>query len=359
MQYSKLSEVSKKNLETYLTSVEYRRWYWQDFFTPRINPNLRYDTLIGSKGAPVAADVVAIDSSAPLKRRQAIKKLTGDIPPVKIARELTEADLYKYRELKNMATPDQQQIIELVFGDVDYCFNGCMARMEWFALRALSYGKFTLSKSNNAGIITEDTIDYNMASANKEVASVAWSASASSTKPITDIIGIQEEANAAGVTLKYMLMTPTTWSYFAASTETQNYTLGTLYGGAKIKLSPTLDDANRMLRDRDLPQIIIVNTSITTEVSGTQTSSNPWRTGHVLLIPDLNVGRMEMGPIATEEFPPEQITSAKRDGVFVYKYHDVDPVREVTVGEITAFPSWESIDQCWNLDTLSTTDWDA
>jgi len=356
MQYSLLSEINKKSIKTYITNLKPLLFYYPDFFPAETTDELKYETLVGAEGRPVAADIVSYNSSAPQKTRQTISKLVGTIPAVRVKRVMQETDLNKYNQLKRMANPDQDRLLKLVFDDINFVWKSVRGRLEWTALQILSYPHLTLSKTNNNGIITETAIDFQMPTANKIGCAVVWTATASTTTPITDFITVQAAAKAIGVKLKYALMDETDWGYFYASTETKNYCYGQLYGGSQILLTPTLEQANSMLKARGLPEIIIIDQSITIEVDAhTQTTANPWNTGRVCFIPDLQVGNMLFAPIAEETNPPKQVTQTKVDGVLISKYSDVDPVMEFTKGESNAFPSWTRVDECFNLYTLATT----
>jgi len=358
MEYSLLKEINKKSLAGYLQNRPTPPNFWPDFFPPKTTPFLTYESLIGSKGNPVAADIVAYNASAPIKKRKVVSKLTGDIPAIRVKRDMKETDINTYNVLKAMATPDQKAILDLVFNDVDFVYDSVQARMEWLALKILSYPYLTLSKSTNDGIVTEAAIDFGMPSTNKKYAAVVWSATASTTTPITDFINVVAAASALGVSLKYALMNTTQWGQFAASAETQNYTIGSVYGGNRIKLTPTLAQANDMLASRGLPEIIIIDKTVTIETGeGVQSNVKPWTTNYVTFIPDLAVGNMNFGPIAEETNPPKQAVQVKQNNVLISKFSDVDPVTEWTKGETNAFPSWHRVDECFSLLTTSASAW--
>lgn len=57
-----------------LNSRHVKPMYYPNFFTPKRVTSLKWETLVGEKGAPVIADVVSFDSSAPEKTREVISK---------------------------------------------------------------------------------------------------------------------------------------------------------------------------------------------------------------------------------------------------------------------------------------------
>lgn len=356
MEYSLLKEINKKTLQAYLIARQYEKLYWPLFFPLKVTPFLTYETLIGSKGNRVAADVVSYNSSAPEKTRKVVSKLVGDIPPIRMKRVMKETDINTYNILKAQANPDQKAILSLVFDDVDACVDGINGRLEWLTLQALSQGKITLTKSNNAGIITENAINFQLPAANKEVVADAnhyWNVPATAT-PIANIQTIVTEANSKGVKLQYILMDLTKWQQFRATTEVKDFVAPYMvYGGVRAKRAPTLEVANSTLKGEGLPVIVIIDTYVDIETDvHVITATNPWTTKYVTFIPEMKIGDMFYGPIAEETNPPKQVVQAKKGPILISKYSEVDPVTEFTKGELNAFPSWPTIDRCWILNTM-------
>ncbi len=362
MEHSLLKEATKANLEVYLINRVYDKLYYPDFFPVKYVNSLTFDTLIGSKGNRVAADVVAYNSSAPEKTRKVISSLHGDIPPIRMKKIMKETDLNDYNVMKAMGMPNVQQLLDLVFGDVDACVDGVNGRLEWLAIQALAGGYITLSSTNNgAGIITQTTIDFGAPSANREVtggANYYWTAAAYATNtPITDIETIVAEAKTYGVSIKYIVMNRSKWVDFRKSTQVQNYTSASFVSGAWVKLAPTLAQVNDMLVSQGLPTIIVVDTSVSIETEAhTITAYDPWLDSsstdkYVLFCPELPLGNTLVGPIAMETNPPKQATIVKKGHILVSKYSTVDPVSEITIGETNAFISWPTISSCWFYNT--------
>ena len=289
--------------------------------------------------------------------------MKGDIPAIRVKRNMSETDINTYNIIKNSATPDMNSMIDLVFNDIDFVIEGVRARMEWLALQLISSGRISFTKTTNNGVVTETAIDYGMSSSYKSGAAVVWSAAVGTTTPITDIETITQAAILRGIVLKYILMDRQSWLYLRASTETTNFMAGYSFAGlAGLTKVPKVSLAmvNMALLDNQLPQIIIVDQSIITETDAhVQTAANPFHAGHICFIPDLAVGDMLYGPIAEETNPPKQVVQAKTDNILVSRWSNVDPVIEWTKGESNVFPVWPLIDQCYLLDTLNATDWTA
>lgn len=368
MEYSLLKEIDKKSLQAYLIARVYEKLYWPTFFPLKTTPFLTYETLVGSRGHRVAADVVAYDASAPLKTRRTVSKLSGEIPSIRMKKKMTEMDLNTYNILKAQARPEQKALLDLVFGDVDDCVDGVNARLEWLISQALSKGQITLSTvTNAAGVITETAIDFGLPAANKKevvgATTTYWTiANAATSKPMTDIEFVMEAARALGIVPRYMLMNRSKWLAFRVSAEVKDFvTPFALYGSPTVKRAPTLEMANEALRSEGFPQIMIVDTFISYEDAGhTLTHVDPWLDAagedrYVTFLEDLKCGDMLHGPIAEETNPPKQVVQAKKGPILISKWSDVDPVAEYTKSELNAFPSWPTIDRVLSLDTENAT----
>jgi len=369
MEYSLLKEIDKKSLQAYLIARVYEKLFWPTFFPLKSTPFLTYETLVGSKGNRVAADVVAYDVSAPLKTRRTVSKLSGEIPSIRMKKKMTEMDLNTYNILKAMARPEQNALLDLVFGDIDDCVDGVNARLEWVIFQALSKGQITLSTvTNAAGVITEEAIDFGLPAVNKKEVvganTTKWTiALAATSKPITDIEFVMEEAGNLGIAPKFMLMNRSKWLAFRISDQIKDFVIPyAIYGGTRKQRAPTLEVANEALKSEGYPQIMIIDTRISYEdAEHTITSVDPWLDSagadrYVTFLEDLKCGDMLYGPIAEETNPPKQVVQAKKGPILISKWSDVDPVAEYTKGEVNAFPSWPTIDRVLSLDTeMSTT----
>ena len=363
MEHSIFKEATSKNILSYVYKRAFRKWYWQDLFPLKSHPFLSYEALIGAEGAPVAADVVAYNTSAPEKTRDVISSVKGDIPAIRVKRSMKEKDINDYNIIKALGTPaSDPALLDLVFGDIDFVINGVNARLEWLALKLLSNGgKLQLRKATNAGIVTETNIDYGMTSSYKNGAAVVWSAGHTTTTPITDIEAIVTKAILRGITLKYILMHRTAWGYFRVSDETANFLVPySIAGIIGKRINPTINLAmvNKAMIDNQFPQIIIVDQSINTETEDhVRTAANPFTAETVVFLPELAIGNTLHGPIAEETNPPKQVEQAKSGHILVSKWRNVDPTCEYTKGEANAFPIWPLIDQCYVLDTEHASSW--
>jgi len=360
MERSILKEITGANLETYFKERQYDAMFYPSLFPLKNVLRLDYTTLIGEQNGRVAADIIAFNASAPLKSRQIVSKLEGDIPKTAVKRKMSESDFLDYFTLSQLASTDEKQILDLVFSDIDFVVDSVAGRLEWLALTAINKTTVELTVSNNNGLVTAVAVDFQMPTNNKKAASVAWGSGVTTSKPITDFKTVVKSARAKGRKLAYALMNPDTFDYMLDSTEMQNL----IKAYFKLEVSSvvpiqSLDAVNAVLKGNQLPEIIIIDQSIGIEnKAGVITYANPFTADFVTFVPSLVLGDYLNAPIAEELAKPAQVIQSKAGNILVSKFSLVDPVAEFTKGECNSFPSWKNIDSCWSLRATATT-WSA
>jgi len=358
MERTLIQDITEKGLQVYFNERKYPSMYYPTFFPFKTVFSLDYKTLIGEIGAPVAADVIAYDASAPLKTRKVVSSLSGSIPKIAVKRKMKESDLLQYHTLRQLANADEEQLLNLIYSDLDFVVESVAARMEYLALKIISQTKLSLSISENNGIVTEEAIDFLMPADNKFGADVVWSAANATTMtPIDDFKAVVEEAESNADLVQYALMDTVTFRLFTKSKQVQDHvkTYGQITASGVVPFM-SLDYVNAALTASDLPQIIVVKQAINIESkSGDFVKVNPWNSQYVTFIPQSILGNMLAAPIAEELHKPEQVLQVKTNNILVSRYSNVDPVTEFTKGEINAFPSWKNIQNCYSLDRNHTT----
>ncbi len=231
-----------------------------------------------------------------------------------------------------------------------------MARTEYLAMQALSYGSITLDSANNNGIITETAVDYGIPSGNKTAVSTTWTTAATAT-PIADIRAKVKDIKAAGHVVTKIVMDETQWGFLIATVEARDayaFFQGVTTGRIAV---PGLEGINNMLRTERLPTIEIVDSVVRHETLAHSLSNlAPWKSGYCAFIPDLNVGNVLHAPIAEEDSAEIKkiATTAKVGHVFTSKWAVLDPFGEFTKAQANAFPVLSDVEQIYLLKTDDT-----
>jgi len=316
-------------------------------------PALTYEVVLGAFSRPMG-DVVAYDTSYPRKGRPALQKISGEIPAIRIQKQMSETDLNSFIQFSAMKDPDTAAVIELVFGDITYCYEAVRNRLSWLGFQCLSKGVISLDASNNAGIKTESDIDFQIT--NKSGVSVLWNAAVNTTKPITDIEAVCALARLQGVIIKKILMSPTSFSYMRKSTETINFVFGK--AGSAVTKYPNLAAVNENLVADGLPAIDLIDVYLQFENEDhTITNLQAWHDSTVAFLPQDECGWILNSKTAEEAFPPAQVIQQKKDIVLISKWSDVAPIQEYTSGACNGFPAVKLAHQIFLLNSLNVTTW--
>jgi hypothetical protein len=349
---------TQAGLESYLNARQYAALYWPTLFPLKPVNRLDGTTIIGDSGNRVAAHVISFDASAPKATRKELVKRYFDIPKSAISRVKSEKEILEHTITKALRGNDA--VLEDYFNDVDFVYDAVQARLEWFALQAISLTKIKLSTTNNPmGIVNEEYVDFGMPTANKKTVAVVWStANAATMTPIVDFKNVVKAARTAGVKLAKVLVSPDAFDLITGSTEFQTAAKSLVTGESLVLGNLTLDIVNSVLKALRLPELVIVDTSVAIEdAAGNITNANPFDSNHVTFIPQVNLGSMFNGPIAEEIEKPEEVIQSKRSNVLISVKKTFDPVNVITKGEANAFPSWPMVDKCYSLYTNNASTW--
>lgn len=336
----RLNDTTNKNAITYL----HRRMLKKTFST-----NLKWES-VSVSGNIVAADVIAMDSSIPLKKRDSIGRASGDIPKIAMELALREKEL---TDLDILATlPGQQQeLIARLFQDTPRVIAGQYETLEYMFLLGLSTGVTVIADANNVG--TGIRVDYGYLSENKFHPSVIWSGSAT---PLTDLKKLTDKARQDGNRVIRFMMDEATFQNFAKQDQVKNlWAASNNFFGTAVPI-PTLEQVNKATTGAFGWTIEIVDRSVTFEKNGTKTKLTPWSSGQVVGITSEQVGTITWGRLAEMNHPVQNVTyETVDDFILVSKYRMNRPsLAEFTSSQSLVLPVINGVDAIYTLDTLTT-----
>lgn len=361
MERSLLKQVNKKNMSARLNLRHVKPMYFPNFFTPKKVSSLKWETLVGEKGAPVIADVISFDASAPEKTREVISKMSGDIPKTAIKRGMNESEYQEYKDMERDAQgdADQLELLNLSFKDTDFVYNGVRGRMEWWAMQFMSRGGFNLSAKNNNGIVTTEFVGCGMLEKNKKKSSADWS-SASTADGLQDIEDTVSAAANEGVNLRYVVMLTTDFTLLKKQKSTIDKIKGWVNQTAKITITKKV--INEYLAEQENPvQIITISPAVRIEDANHKRKTIcPWLKHRVCFLEDLNVGNIQHGPIMAEnsESLRKKAIMVRKDFILITKFSTEEPFKEWTKAEANAIPVVNDPDAMYILKTDGK-DWPA
>lgn len=341
MERSLIKQVNRKNMTARLSTRHVKPVYFPNFFGDKKKTSLKFETLTGEKGAPVIADVISFDASAPQKTRETIGKISGDIPKTAVKRGMNESDYYEYQQLvrDTQGDADQLEILNLAFKDQDFVYNAVRGRMEWWSMQLMSRGGFHLSAKNNNGVVTAEFVGCGMPSGNKRKSTADWS-DAPKANGLQDIEDTVIAASEEGVTIRYVVMHTADFSLL----KKQKSTFDTLksWVNTSSKMLVTKKLINEYLAEQEIPvQIVTVSPSVRIEdAAHRRRTVNPWERKRICFLEDIKVGDIQHGPIAAESSAALQKIALmiKQGFVLITKWSELEPFKEWTKAEANAIP---------------------
>lgn len=322
----------------------------KSMLTEELSTDLKWSTLTVNSTI-VAADIVAMDSPLPLKKRDAIGTANGEITKLGMKKKLTEKQLSDIDTLVAKKV-ENKVIIEKIFNDAVSCTMGIFEKMEYVFLSALSTGVALIEDTENVG--TGVRIDYGYSDANKFGVATAWSDAAA--KPLDDIQRVIKEARSKGVSLKFMMMDQNTFDNMAANEQVRQYfAFSQNFVGSSIPV-PDQEQVNMMLQKRYKLTIVIVDRTVITERDGVRTVQTPWATNKIIFLETQKVGRLVYGILAEETRQSKSATYAKAGKyILLKKWSEEEPFSEHTSSQALAIPVIDAVDSIYLLDSEEAT----
>ena len=319
----------------------------KEMLTEELSVDLQWKSLTVNSSI-VAADIVSLDSNLPLKKRSSFGTASGDVPKMGMKFQLTEKQMTDLDVLK-ARNVETSVLVDKIFDDQKRAIMGIHERNEYIFLQSLSSGVAVVDDENNVGIGVR--VDYGYLSSNKFGATTPWSDPAS--KPISDIKRIVKAAKAKGDTIKFIMMSDTSFDLFAENAETrQNFAFSQNFAGENANIPvPDLMQVNTMLQRKHGVQIIIVDRTVTTEKDGVKTVHTPWEANKVVFLTSKKVGKLVYGILAEEtRKSPKCMYEKSGSYILLKKWSTEEPFAEWTSSQALVLPVLNNVSSIYVLD---------
>lgn len=338
--------LNEKDMQAVINTFDLKPYYYPTLFPLTETPFLTWKMLEGQAGLKIAADLVARGATVPKKTREAITRISGDIPKIAVAREKQEDELTEYDIMLAMSSqnPDLRAIVEFWAEDTQYVWTGVAARAEWIALKQISLGKVSFTNANNGSVITEYNVDYQIPATQKKGVDTSWATTASA-KPFTKDFGAAIAAGKAiGATYKFAFMNTATLAKLVQTEEAIKFCASYLSNLAGMSQTPSLADVNSMMLRRvafNGLQIIEVDQDITIELAdGSRSTGNPFEDDVVLFSESKTLGKTHWKRPIDMNLANSPAMKVMNAHTMIKKYSEESPVKEVTEGIANLFPAW-------------------
>ena len=312
----------------------------------------------------VAADVVAMDASIPLKKRGSLANASGKLSKIAIKFRKGEKDISDLNVAIARGT-DEATIAAKVLNDVPRVIDGTDARIEMMFEQALSSGTMLVEDSENDG--TGVRVDFYKEENQFHNIGVKWDGNATTATPQDDVQQLFDKAAEDGNSIAIVMISKKYFNLFRRSK--QGKELAASYQGRVFTASTVLPVPGRQLfvdalQDEYGAEFRIVDSTFKVQKhDGTEQSVRPWVDANVVAIPAENVGRLVYGTLAEETNPVEGVNYEKSGSfLLISKYSNNDPLEEFTSGQALCIPVIDGADSIYLLDadyTAPTTETEA
>lgn len=308
----------------------------------------------------VAADVVALDSSLPLKSRGSMGHASGKIPKMGLKYSKKESDIDNINIMIARGT-DEATIASKVFDDASKVIKGIDIRKEIMFLEGLSTG-MTIVKDDETNDGTGVRVDYGYKPENGfNAIKAAWGVSTAT--PQDDIQQMFDKAQEDGNSIGHVYISKKYFDLFRKSD--QGRLLAATFNNQVITKTTLLPVPGRAafldaLADEYGATFHIVNASFKVQQpNGKPKSVHPWAEANIVGVPSEQVGRLVYGTLAEETNPVEGVKYQKSGThILVSKYSKTDPLQEFTAGQALVVPVIDGADGIYLLhaDTTAATE---
>lgn len=299
----------------------------------------------------VAADVVALDSSLPLKSRAKISNASGDLPKLGMKMRKGEKLLSDINVMIARGT-DEATIASKIFDDTSKVIKGIDVRNEIMFLEGLSTGVCLVdSDEENTG--TGIRVDFGYKDENKfKCKGKAWGNTGET--PQDDVQQLFDKAAEDGNTLSHVYLSKRYFDLFRHSD--QGKQLVANYNNVVITSKTLLSVPSRSafleaLSDEYGATFHYVNSSFRVELpDGSKKAVTPWKEANVVGVPEEKVGRLVYGTLAEETNPVNAVNYQKSGNhILVSKYSKTDPLEEFTAAQSLCLPVIDGADRIYVL----------
>lgn len=337
--------LSEQMVQARLNTADASQFLFGTYFPVKRVQGFQWKTLQNQLAKKnVAADLHTDNGTILRKQRPLFESARGDIPFISISREMKRNEIKEYQTALAFAQDaDATKLVQYWGEDVDFCFNGVQAELEFIAWKlASNAGKLAFTTTTNATYANEFDLDYDVDPERKVVAAVDWSDSSKA-----DILGdlrVQiKKAKEDGLNPKFAFVNLDEFYKIASSEQIMKACASFASNALNIAQTPDLASVNAMLARQawlNGVQLRVIDQTITREFAdGTQTSGNPFENCRCVLSENERLGTTQYDILAENE---NLILRAERAHTVIKKYGTIEPKAEVTIGQADAVPVFDT-----------------
>ncbi len=313
----------------------------------------------------VAADIVAMDSPLPIKKRSTLATSNGKLPKIGMKKILRETDINTINIMQaqlSMAASDTQRmeersrIFQKILNDGDACSIGIDEKTEDVFLRGLSNGYVLIEDEDNIG--TGLRIDYGYFADN------CFGVNTKDTVAREDIQKVFDKADADGNAIVRVMLSKACCDAIRKEDWAKELVAdyeGKVYDSDSKLPMPSQTKFQEAFQDEFGAELVTVNRSIIFEKNGKTHTEKPWNTNKLIFLCDENVGTLVWGTLAEATNPVNGVEYTTVDQhKLISRYSTSDPaLQEITKGQALVLPVIENVEQIYTLDKSEAVEGDS
>ena len=327
---------------------EHRKYLKKEF-----SPDMKF-TSLSTNTSIVAADVVALDSPLPLKKRGSFQSAEGEVPKLGMKKSMNESMLQQLKNLKARGIKEAE-IVKKLFNDGADIVKGIYERLDIMFLQAFSTGVMVIDDTNNTG--TGIRVDFGIPTGNQFGVTEKWT-DADAT-PIDDIENVVNQARNKGYKLQFIWMDKVTFNKFKANEQVKKAFAGYLKIDSNYIFRLTKDQIQDYLSEEFDLTLIVMDKVVQIEKGGKKESIEPWQRGNVVFTTSTTLGTLTWSELAEKEHPVKEVEYATVDDFILWSmYRTNDPLKENTSVQGLVIPVLDNVDAIFIMDSNETIDID-
>lgn len=309
----------------------------------------------------VAADMVAMDSPLPVKKRDSIATSNGKLPKIGMEKKKGETDINtlnimnaQYQSLvaggnAQAAASQRQRIIQRFANDAVYCSVGIDEKNEANFLTALSDGVMAVPDDENTGTALRVSFGYDKFPGNHFGVEVKGHIGRE------DIERVLAKANADGVTITTLVIALSTYREMkkerwarelVADAKDMAYNEDTKL---PIPNATQFDDA--FATEFGGIEFLKIDRTVYFEKNGHRTPAKPYNADKLVFLSSTQVGSLVWGTLAEVTNPVNGVNYQILDQYkLISEYSTTKPLIEHTTGEALVIPVIENVDMIYTID---------
>ena len=347
-------------ISTKVNNGQNMRYLHKEMLTPVYSADQKWEST-SANTSYVAADMVAMDSPLPVKKRDSIATSNGKLPKVGMEKKKGETDINTINIMKaqlqasvasgnqTAAASQRARIVQRFADDAVYCSVGIDEKNEANFLSALSDGVIAVPDDENTGTALRVSFGYDKFPGNH------FGVINKDHISREDIERVIAKANADGVTLAHIAISSFTYNdmrkerwarELVANYKDMSYTADT-----SLPVPPEAQFDDAFASEFSGLRFLKIDRTVFFEKNGKRTPVKPFNADKLVFLTSLNVGSLVWGTLAEVTNPVSGVNYQTIDDYkLISEFSTTKPLIEHTTGEALVIPVIENVDQIYTID---------